>query len=217
MHEFNKYAAGCAPYDMSYGGKYFNVVVWWHGVKYAGNAELVVLAEMLYRVVPHSASMERLFSDFGWFQSKRRNRLNPDTLGKLATIKRALHNEKRGASKQRAPSATAGEESAGEESGDEEGDNQEESPSVDELVDELEALAKRLALHSEEAADLTAEAAVSRVEEPASFMELLMGNWDGFDMQAELHPGFVPGACTAVVVGNEIGPMHVFDTAALFQ
>ncbi len=212
MHEFIKYITGFAPYDMAYGGEYFNVTAWWRGVKYAGNAELAVLAEVLFSVVPHSASVERVFSDFGWFQSKRRTRLDPDTIGKLATIKRALHNEERGANKRRAPSATASEESDGEE-----GNNQEAGPSVEELVAELEALAERLAPLSEEAADATAEAALARREEPASFVELLMGSWDGFDVQAQLHPGLVPDACAAEVPGEEIGPMQDYDVAALLQ
>jgi len=48
-------------------------------------------------------------------------------------------------------------------------------------------------------------------------MELLMGNWDGFDMQAELHPGFVPDACAAEVPGRPTGPMQVYDAAALLR
>ena len=78
-------------------------------------------------------------------------------------------------------------------------------PDVEELVAELDALAKRLAPLSEEAAG----------EEPASFVELLMGNWDGFDMQAELHPGFVPGACAAEVPGEPLGDVQEFDAEAL--
>ena len=35
-----------------------------------------------------------------------------------------------------------------------------------------------------------------------------MGNWDGFDMQAELHPGFVPDACVAEVPGQPMGPVQ---------
>ena len=208
MHEFVKYNTGIPPYDMGYGGEYFNVVAWWRGVKFAGNAELAVLAEVLFSVVPHSASVERLFSDFGWFQSKRRSRLNPDTIGKLATIKRALHNEERGANKQR---ATVSEE------GDDEESSDQESLCVEEVVAELEALAERLAQLSEEEADLTAAAALSRGEEPASFVELLMGNWDGFDMQAQLHPGFVPEACAAEVPGRPMGPVQVYDDAALVR
>ena len=212
MHEFIKYITGFAPYDMAHGGEFFNATAWWRGVKYAGNAELAVLAEVLFSVVPHSASVEQTFSDFGWCPSERRKRLDPDTIGKLATVKRALHNEARGASKRRAPSAAASEESD-----DEEGSDQEASPSGEELVAELEALAKRLAPLSKEAADLAADAALSRGEEPASFTELLMGNWDGFDVQAELHPGLVPDARATVVPGEEIGPMQAWDTAALFQ
>ena len=46
-------------------------------------------------------------------------------------------------------------------------------------------------------------------------MELIMGNWDGFDMEAELHPGFVPDACVAEVPGRPLGPVQDFDEEAL--
>ena len=42
-----------------------------------------------------------------------------------------------------------------------------------------------------------------------------MGNWDGFDMQAQLHPGFVPDACVTEVPGL-LGPAQRFDVDALF-
>ena len=212
MHEFIKYIGGFAPYDMGHGGEHFNVMAWWRGVKYAGNAELAVLAEVLFSVVPHSASVERAFSDFGWFQSKRRNRLNPETIGKLTAIKRALQTEESEANKQHAPSATVSEQN-----NDEEGDDQETSVSIEELVAELEALSKRLAPLSEEAADLTVEAPLIREGKPVSFVELLMGNWDGFDMQAQLHPKFVPDACPAEVPGQPIGRAQHFDVAALLR
>ena len=42
-----------------------------------------------------------------------------------------------------------------------------------------------------------------------------MGNWDGFDMQAELHPGFVHDACVAEVPGRPLGPAQDFNEEAL--
>ena len=210
MHEFVKFITGVPPYDLGYGGEHFNVMAWWRGVKSASNAEFAMLAEVLFSVAPHCASVERLSSDFGWFQSRRRSRLDPDAIGKLAAIRRALRNEERGAGKRRAPGAPVSEESE-----DEDGDNQETCPDVEELVAQLEALAQRLAPLSEESAELAAEAPPSRGEEPTSFMELLMGNWDGFDTQAELHPGFVPGACVAEVPGLPLGPVQDFDAEAL--
>ena len=42
-----------------------------------------------------------------------------------------------------------------------------------------------------------------------------MGTWDGFDMQAELHPGFVPAACIAEVPGRPLGPVQDFTVEAL--
>ena len=65
-----------------------------------------MLAKVLFSAVPHSASVERAFSNLGWLQSMRRNRLNPDTLGKLTAIERALHTEQREADKRHASSAT---------------------------------------------------------------------------------------------------------------
>ena len=206
MHEFVKYITSMSPYDLGYGGEHFDVMAWWRGVKSAVNAELAMLAEVLFSVAPHCASAERASSDVGWFQSRRRSRLDPDTCGKLAAIRQALRNEERGAGRQRAPGAAVSEESDGEEGG-----SQETSPDAEELVAELEALAERLSPASEEAA----EAPASRGEEPASFMELLMGSWDGFDTQAELRPGVVPEACVAAVPGLPLGPVQDFDAEAL--
>ena len=210
MHEFVKYIGGSATYDLVYGGEGFSVMAWWRGVKYAGNAELAMLAEVLFSIVPHSASVKCAFSKFGWCQSKRRNRLKPDTLGKLTAIKQALHSEGREANKRHAPSATVSEES-----NDEDGNDQETSLGVEELVAELEALSKRLAPLFEEAADLMAEAPLSRGGEP--FVELLMGSWDGLDMQALLHSGYVPDVCIAEVPGGPVGPAQHFDVAALWR
>ena len=47
-------------------------------------------------------------------------------------------------------------------------------------------------------------------------MELLIGKWDGFDMQAQLHPGFVPDACVTEVPRQPLGPAQRFDGDALF-
>ena len=44
---------------------------------------------------------------------------------------------------------------------------------------------------------------------------LLMGYWDGFDMQAELHPGFVHDACVAEVPGRPLGPVQDLNGEAL--
>ena len=46
-------------------------------------------------------------------------------------------------------------------------------------------------------------------------MELLMGNCDGSDTQAELHPGVVPDACVAEVPGWPHGPVQDFHEEAL--
>ena len=130
-----------------------------------------MLAKVLFSVVSHSASVERAYSDLGWFRSKRRNRLNPDTTGKLTAIKRALHTRQREADERHASSATINGESD-----DEEGDDQETSLSVEELGAELEALSKRLAPLSEEATDLTAEAPLFPGGEALSFVELPHGH-----------------------------------------
>ena len=44
-----------------------------------------------------------------------------------------------------------------------------------------------------------------------------MGIWDGFNMQAQLHPGIVPDALVAEVPGQPVGPAQRFDVEALFQ
>ena len=49
---------------LRYSGEHFNMMACWRGAKYAGNAELAVLAEVLFSTLPHSASVERAFSDF---------------------------------------------------------------------------------------------------------------------------------------------------------
>lgn len=202
MHEFMKYAGGSsAPYDMAHGGERFSAAAWWRGVKCAGNAELAVLAEVLHSVVPHAAPAERPFGGLGYFQSRRRSRHDPDTTSKLMAVRRALRNEERGA-----------DERPSEESDEEDGDGQEASLGAEELVAELGALAERLAPLFQGAAELAADAG-----EPRSFVQLLTGNWDGFDMQAQLHPGFVPEACVAEVPGRPLGPAQRYDVAALLR
>ena len=43
-----------------------------------------------------------------------------------------------------------------------------------------------------------------------------MGNCNGFDMQAQLHPEFVPDACVAVP-GRPLGPAQRFEVDALYS
>ena len=46
-------------------------------------------------------------------------------------------------------------------------------------------------------------------------MELPLGNCGGFDVQAELHPGFISDACVAEVPGRPLGPVQDFHEEAL--
>ncbi|CAK0733669.1 hypothetical protein CVIRNUC_000313 [Coccomyxa viridis] len=48
---------------------------------------IVHLAVFLYDVVPHAATVERLFSLMGWYHNARRNRLGVDSTGSMTAIK----------------------------------------------------------------------------------------------------------------------------------
>ena len=65
-----------------------NPTVWWDCVKKTGDgvpAELCDLASLLLKLPASSASIERIFSNFGNVQSKLRNRLGIDKAAKLVT------------------------------------------------------------------------------------------------------------------------------------
>ena len=44
-----------------------------------------------------------------------------------------------------------------------------------------------------------------------------MSNWDGFDMHAQLHPGFVPDACVAEVPGRPKAPRSALTLMRCFS
>ena len=70
-----------------------NPTVWWDCVKKTGDgvpAELCDLASLLLKLPASSASIERIFSNFGNVQSKLRNRLGIDKAAKLVTCYRSL-------------------------------------------------------------------------------------------------------------------------------
>jgi hypothetical protein len=95
VEELRKYHAGIAPYNLTTSGPDFSVRSWWQAVEVKGsNSELVALALLLLKIVPHAAATERTFSNLGWSESGRRTRLNVGTLRMLATISATFKNER---------------------------------------------------------------------------------------------------------------------------
>ena len=74
----------------------FNVRQWFLDLPFVevdgklGQMAIVLVGLILLDAVPHSASPERIFSTLGQMQSPLRNRLNVETLEKMATIKLSI-------------------------------------------------------------------------------------------------------------------------------
>lgn len=79
-------------------GGHANALLWWQDLYIkAKNVPLKSMAAILFGLVPHSAEVERLFSNLGGIQGTRRSRLsvnNFETLGKLRTYYTAEIREK---------------------------------------------------------------------------------------------------------------------------
>ena len=63
----------------------FQPKLWWQGLD--PKLTIVHLAVFLYDVVPHAATVQRLFSLMGWYHNARRNRLGVDSTGSMTAIK----------------------------------------------------------------------------------------------------------------------------------
>ncbi|KAF8167043.1 hypothetical protein K438DRAFT_1525016, partial [Mycena galopus ATCC 62051] len=66
---------------------------WWESVPKENHAGICGLAIVLASVVPHSADVERLFSDLGGMQTPRRNLLGVETMEKTGKIRSRLNYE----------------------------------------------------------------------------------------------------------------------------
>ncbi|KAJ7175574.1 ribonuclease H-like domain-containing protein, partial [Mycena filopes] len=66
---------------------------WWESVPKEGHEGIRTLAIVLASVVPHSADVERLFSDLGGIQTPRRNLLAVETMEKTGKIRSRLNYE----------------------------------------------------------------------------------------------------------------------------
>ena len=69
-------------------------VVWWQGVKKYVSSDLADRAITLLSCPPSSASIERVFSNFGVIHSKMRNRLGNKKAPKLVFCYRMLRGDK---------------------------------------------------------------------------------------------------------------------------
>lgn len=94
--DLTTYTAGLEPFNVPVGdADSFNPKAWWRVVALSPNGRrLAALAEVLLAIVPHAAKPERTFSMAGWFQTKWRNRLAMDSVGKMLKIKRYWTNQR---------------------------------------------------------------------------------------------------------------------------
>jgi hypothetical protein len=86
VSELQAYKSSSPPFNALLGNlSTFNPKLWWQGID--ARLTIVHLAIFLYDIVPHAATVERLFSLMGWYHSDRRNRLGVDSTGNLTAIK----------------------------------------------------------------------------------------------------------------------------------
>ena len=84
--ELQAYKSGSPPFNAPLGNvAVFQPKLWWRA--FDQNLTIVHLAIFLYEIVPHAATVERLFSLMGWYHSDRRNRLGVDSTGAMTAIK----------------------------------------------------------------------------------------------------------------------------------
>ena len=86
VSEMQAYKSGKPPFNAPLGNlSAFQPKLWWQGID--PRLTIVQLAVFLYEIVPHAATVERLFSLMGWYHSDRRNRLGVDSTGSMTAIK----------------------------------------------------------------------------------------------------------------------------------
>ena len=84
--ELQAYKSSSPPFNAPLGNlSTFQPKLWWQGID--ARLTIVHLAIFLYDMVPHAATVERIFSLMGWYHSDRRNRLGVDSTGSLTAIK----------------------------------------------------------------------------------------------------------------------------------
>ena len=84
--EMQAYKSSRPPFNAPLGNvAAFQPKLWWQGID--PKLTIVHLAVFLYDIVPHAATVERLFSLMGWFHNARRNRLGVDSTGCMTAIK----------------------------------------------------------------------------------------------------------------------------------
>ena len=84
--ELQAYKTGSPPYNAPLGNlAAFQPKLWWQSL----DARLIIvhLAVFLYDIVPHAATVERLFSIMGWYHSDSRNCLGVHSTGSMTSIK----------------------------------------------------------------------------------------------------------------------------------
>lgn len=178
----------------------FNLSSWWRSVQDTSNEPLVALALLLAEVVPHAASPECVFSTMGWFEGGRRSSLSNTTNKQLTAVKMYLDSklpakqlsEKEAAaaearrqramqvpegSSEQATAAEAAAKAAAEAAAEAAaaGDEGEWAPVS---AEEMRAGLERMYAYAQQQGDPVG------LEPPRSYTELLLGNWDGFDMRA---------------------------------
>jgi hAT family C-terminal dimerisation region len=92
-NQIRAYYARARPFDIPHGGPGFDVRNWWASITDDAATQLRALATKLFSIVPHGASVERLFSLLAWYHTDTRNSLKSSTVEAMAAIK--LHHQQR--------------------------------------------------------------------------------------------------------------------------
>ena len=93
--ELMEYKEQKVPYNTAYNSR-LPAQQWWGQIRTGVTEPAYLLAVIILDMVPHAAGPERIFSYMGWFKSKLRNGLKPETVAGMVQIKQycSQHEEK---------------------------------------------------------------------------------------------------------------------------
>ncbi|CAB5198747.1 unnamed protein product, partial [Rhizophagus irregularis] len=83
--QLRAYFDNSEPYNTSY-SVHDTAYHWWNSIVDGKFSSLLRLAKVIFSIIPHSASCERLFSAMGWLFGKRRINLQPETIETMVKI-----------------------------------------------------------------------------------------------------------------------------------
>ena len=101
LAQLQAYSAGIGVFAQPWTAAEFSYVRWWQLVNNNSNeaGQLYQLAMLLFYICPHAADPERTFSQFGWFHTDLRNRLDISTVHMMGTVKQHLQTKQQAKAK----------------------------------------------------------------------------------------------------------------------